>query len=142
MTKISRRSFLKVLGVFTLSPLVHASPEVRARMRKIKLRDVPIAGFHYYDGYQVFAKLAIGDELELRREADNPYDKNAIEVYTRDGQKLGYIPRIVNPIPAALVDQNVAIGAEICGLRDPVEYFKPVKLRLYMIILAEDTHSG
>ena len=137
MASISRRDFLKVLAMVPLSPLVHASPEVRLQTRKIYLRTVLIAGFQYYDGYDIFDQLVVGDELELRRQPDNPYDDKAIEVYTRDGHKLGYIPRIANPIPAALADQNIAIGAEISGLRSPDEYYKPIKMQLYMIILAE-----
>jgi len=135
MTSINRRDFLKVLGAVTLSPLVHASPEVRQRTRKIYLKSVLIAGFEYYDGYDIFDQLAIGDELELRRQPENPYDNKAIEVYTHNGYKLGYIPRIDNPIPAAIADQKVAIGAEISGLRSPDEHYRPIKMRLYMIIL-------
>ncbi len=76
---------------------------------------VPIAGMYYYDGYdeEIYGELSIGDELELRREPENPYDENAIEVYTRDGYKLGYVPKISNPIPASIADQDIAIGAEI-----------------------------
>ncbi len=142
MPKITRRDFLKVLGTVSLSPLAHANPLLRVRVRKIYLRDVVTTGFDYYDGYEIFDELAICDELELRRQPDNLYDKNAIEVYTVSGVKLGYIPRIMNLIPAALADQNIAIGAEVSGLRDPSEHYRPVKMRLYMIILDEVPDRG
>lgn len=136
MGEINRRDFLKVLGAATLSPLVHASPEARARARKIYLRRVHIAGFPYYDGVEdeVFDNLAVGDELELRRQPDNPHDKRAIEVYTADGHKLGYIPQVNNRIPANLADQNVAIGAEICFINETQDDYPAVGIRLYMII--------
>jgi hypothetical protein len=136
MTHISRRDFLKVLGAAALSPLVHASPEVRVQARKVYLITVPIAGFYYYDGmdYDVFESLAVGDELELRREPDNPYDANAIEVYTRDGNKLGYVPRVNNPIPAAIADQDVVIGAEIIYVDEDPDEYPPLSMRLYIIV--------
>lgn len=137
MTTMNRRNFLKMLGLVTLSPLVHASAEMRAQTRKVYLQTVYIAGLYYYDGMdmKVFSRLSVGDELELRREAHNPHDENAIEVYTQDGHKLGYVPQIENPIPAAIADQNVAIGAEISGLEPTPDYFPAVFMRLYMVIV-------
>lgn len=155
MSPISRRDFLKVLGTATLSPFVHlpssaheTQPErvetaARLQKRKIYLQTVPIAGFYNYDGMgeDICESLSIGDELELRREPQNPYDENAIEVYTRDGLKLGYVPRISNPIPAALADLDFAIGAEVANLEvDPDEY-PPVAIRLYMVILTAANHE-
>ena len=136
MSEINRRDFLKVLGLVALSPLVHASPEQRALTREVSLQTAPVAGFYYYDGrdVEVFESLKIGDELELRREPDNPYDEKAIEVYTEDGYKLGYVPQIENPIPAAIADQDIAIGAEIVGLEESPDIHPAVQMRLYMII--------
>lgn len=136
MSEINRRDFLKVLGLVALSPLVHASPEQRALTREVYLQTAPVAGFYYYDGMEeeVFESLKIGDELELRREPDNPYDEKAIEVYTEDGYKLGYVPQIENPIPAAIADQDIAIGAEIVGLEESPDIHPAVQMRLYMII--------
>ena len=119
-----------------LTPLVHASAEERASTRKVYLIRLPIAGFYYHDGMddEIFESLALGYELELRREPENPHDANAIAVYTQYGHKLGYVPMVENPIPAAIADQNVAIGAEICALEAASEDYHPVMMRLYMII--------
>ena len=151
MSQISRRDFLKVLGTATLSPFVHLPPPTQAspanqaeaargvQARKIYLITVDIAGFYFYDGMEeeVYERLAPGDELELRREPDNPHDTNAIEVYTQDGIKLGYVPRISNPIPAAIADQDIAIGAEIADMELYPEEYPPVRMRLYMVVLTE-----
>lgn len=71
------------------------------------------------------------------REPQNPHDELAIEVYTREGEKLGYVPRIVNPIPFALADLEIAIGAEIAEMEDGTAEYPPVRMRLYMFILTE-----
>jgi hypothetical protein len=149
MAQISRRDFLKVLGTVSLSPFVHLSTSdqreqaARLQKRKIYLQTVPIAGFYYYDGMDddVYESLSIGDELELRREPQNPYDENAIEVYTREGLKLGYVPRINNPIPATLADLDFSIGAEIARMEDDLEEYPPVEMRLYLVLMAASEYE-
>ncbi len=51
-----------------------------------------VSGFTYYDGYEVFAKLKIGAELQMKAEPDNRYDPHAVSLWLGDKQ-LGYIPR-------------------------------------------------
>ncbi len=136
MTLTSRRDFLKLLGVVALSPLIRASPEVRFQARKVYLITVYIVGTYYYEGLieEVVDKLSIGEELELCREPDNHHDANAIEVYTLDGRKLGYVPHVSNPIPASIADQDVAIGAEVFAVDRGRRRFSTIRMRLYMLI--------
>lgn len=44
------------------------------------------------DRQDIIERLKVGDEIELRNEPDNLYDKNAIAVFSRHGQ-IGYIGR-------------------------------------------------
>lgn len=57
--------------------------------------------------------LEQGGDLILVREPANEYDEMAIAVYTQQGNKVGYVPRNANVIPAAIADQDIFIGAEI-----------------------------
>lgn len=57
--------------------------------------------------------LKPGLHLSLMREADNPYDANAVAVHGPDGTKLGYIPREANAPIAALMDAGKCVEAEI-----------------------------
>ena len=57
--------------------------------------------------------LAEGDHLVLRRELDNPHDAHAIVVLTGGGDKLGYLPRDRNEIPARLMDAGKLLFARI-----------------------------
>ena len=56
-----------------------------------------IAGFTYYSGVDVFENLKIGRELQLKAEAENPFDPNAVAIYYQDEQ-LGYVPREENAL--------------------------------------------
>jgi hypothetical protein len=49
-------------------------------------------------------KLKPGQSLDLKREPDNKYDSFAIAIYNAQGEKLGYIPREKNEMPARLMD--------------------------------------
>lgn len=54
-----------------------------------------------------------GDRIELRREPDNPHDKNAIAVYNKDGEQLGYVNRETAKEFAAYMDENDDITADL-----------------------------
>jgi hypothetical protein len=51
-----------------------------------------VAGARHHAEALAAAALAPGDRLELRREADNPHDANAIAVHG-GGAHLGFVPR-------------------------------------------------
>ena len=57
--------------------------------------------------------LQPGDRVKLVRVPDNPSDPNAIKLYTRDGVKLGYVPRQENQILARLMDAGKLLYAVI-----------------------------
>ena len=63
-------------------------------MRKV-YKSFVIAGIEYYEALFAVEKMRVGDELILKREHDNIYDENAVEIYYKD-IKLGYIPRSAN----------------------------------------------
>ena len=50
-----------------------------------------VAGYYY----KATAPAVPGEPVGFVRERDNPYDSNAIGVFDRDGQKLGYLFRAV-----------------------------------------------
>ena len=57
--------------------------------------------------------LQPGDRVKLVRVPDNPSDPNAIKLYSRDGVKLGYVPRQENRILARLMDAGKLLYAVI-----------------------------
>lgn len=110
---LSRRAFL---GRMLLMPLGAVSGQAaQDNKRAVHLKNVYIAGtqFHEVSESADLAALAAGDDLELRREPDNPHDEYAVAVYTRAQRKLGFIPRHQNRTIARIMDQGVPVTATI-----------------------------
>ncbi len=104
-----RRQFMKgiVSGVVSLVLLLSR----RGRAEHIPLFTCMTAGFQYYQGLSIIKKLTPGDHLHLKREPDNTYDSKAVALYTPERRKLGYIPRHLNQIPAAHLDNGEKLYA-------------------------------
>lgn len=83
---------------------------MKLKVKKIFYRECHLAGRQYHDCDEVFDELKVGTQLQLVRDLDNRFDKNAVAVvYTRplalrkrgtdeeDNQfMIGYIPRTDN----------------------------------------------
>jgi hypothetical protein len=128
-----RRRFLGALAASIGGALTASVTPLRARTptNRLHLQDCRIAGSHYYDCDAVLPRLRVGDALRLRRQADNPHDERAIEVFWRE-HKLGYLPRLDNAAAASLTDRAHALHAEIIGIDDPNEEWEPVRLRVWV----------
>lgn len=63
-----------------------------------------------------------GDELLLLREPKNPYDENAVALFTLHRQQVGYIPMEVSQAVAASLDAGIRapafIAKKLGGTRD------------------------
>ena len=59
-----------------------------------------VAGLFYRDieGHAAARLLEKGDTLILRAEKNNPYDKNAVQVFTIQGILIGYVPKLISKI--------------------------------------------
>ncbi|CAO4181082.1 HIRAN domain-containing protein [Methylorubrum populi] len=80
-----------------------------------------IAGLQFYD-YGAVDELtgeplipAAGDRLHLVREPANPHDPNAVEVWWRNGIRLGHLPRFVAAEVAGPLDAGVALRAYVAN---------------------------
>jgi len=84
--------------------------------KKLYYKECHLAGRQYYDADEVWEELYVGTMLELRREMDNRYDKNAVAIMYSNGSidengelieyHLGYIPAAQNHTIAALLDMG------------------------------------
>ncbi len=109
-----------------------AGGATQAQTVKLLVQSSPLAGFRYAEASQVWSELRLGDALELVREAENPYDRNAVRVDWR-GRKLGYVPRAENEALAWAMDRGERVTARISRLQ---EHRNP-RLRIEFEVLVE-----
>ncbi|MCQ2958828.1 MAG: HIRAN domain-containing protein [Bacteroidales bacterium] len=81
------------------------------KAKKEFYKECHLAGRQYHDVDIVWNELSVGMVLKLERDAENSYDKNAIQViYERESDNecflLGYIPRGENRTMSILFDSG------------------------------------
>ena len=80
-------------------------------------RDVRLVGTQYEGRWAVARSLQRGEFLNIRRELDNAYDRNAILVFRSDSE-LGYIPRGLASILAPEMDSGLRLSGRVVSARD------------------------
>lgn len=82
---------------------------------RIVVQHAPLAGFVYYEGKGVWARMKRGDRLTLVREPSNPHDANAVRIEWQ-GHMLGYVPRRDVSDLARQMDHGAAVNAHVTEL--------------------------
>ena len=125
---LTRRALLRLISCIPFAGALAA----RAQPPGAILVETRIEGYRHYDGPRIESTLREGDELELRREPQNPHDARAIAIHDTRGRKLGYLPRKENRIPARLMDQGMELTAAITTIARDAEPWKRVRVALRM----------
>ena len=122
MSGASRRGFLAAAGGASAlavggagAPAIAMSASA-AGARDLPLLDTYVTGAGRHCGRRVFDRLVPGTPLALRREPGNGYDARAVAVWTEQGEKLGYVPRIHNQALANLMDAGLRPVARVAGV--------------------------
>ncbi|NCC24045.1 MAG: restriction endonuclease [Deltaproteobacteria bacterium] len=89
--------------------------------REIFLIKTRVAGTGYYQADEARPRLGPNQTLVLKRQPDNPHDELAIEIFTTDGQKLGYVPKKDNPVIARLMDAGKIISATLSWMDETAQ---------------------
>ena len=81
------------------------------KAKKLFFKETHLAGRQYHDADEVWDELHVGTLLELERDLDNRYDKNAVAVKfyngnDEEGYLLGYIPGEENEEIAQLLEMG------------------------------------
>ncbi len=128
-TFVNRRSFLTTLPALAflswLAPKVRAAPKPRT----IQIQESPLAGFQYHGGKRVWEEMRNGDPLDLVREPNNPYDRQAVALYWNN-VKLGYVPRGENTAVAQMLDRGERLKARIVRLQESPNPWRRVRFRV------------
>ena len=96
----------------------------------VYLDSLYIVGFQYYQGPEAEKFFKENDLLVLQRQAKNPHDHFAVEVYYGN-YKLGYLPRSENKLIARMMDQGVNVHAKIRSIDPDGHPYRRVKIRVY-----------
>lgn len=107
-SKIARSIAILVVTLH-LTPLVHAQTS-------LLIQSSPLAGSQYHALPEVVSQIRVGDALTLKREPDNAYDRNAIQVLWQS-HLLGYVPRRENKAVARAMDRNEPLIARVVALQ-------------------------
>ena len=92
-------------------------------VKEVFLLESEVVGTGFVDGIErKTAGIAPGDVLELRREPQNRHDELAIQVLNGDREKIGFVPRKVNPILARLMDAGKSLYAKVREVRGGGEW--------------------
>ena len=81
---------------------------------------------HVPDIVSLAQRLKPGDRLFLLREPNNKYDSNAILVLNQKEQKLGFIPKANNPLLAKMMDEGLALYADVDAIEQNGSWVKIV----------------
>lgn len=114
LISIDRRRFLALSTGGAAATALPAAP-ARPTTPPLFLLETHVAGTAYYQADEVRENLRVGQPLMLAREPANPHDALAIEVFTPEGAKLGYVPRIRNPPFARLMDAGRTVLARLAA---------------------------
>ena len=118
LSSLARFAVLSAAGLWltTLSQAADTGVLPRASQASLLIQSSPLAGSQYHALPEVVDRIRIGDLLTLKREPDNPHDRNAIQVFWQ-GHLLGFVPRRENKAIARAMDRNQPLIARVVALR-------------------------
>lgn len=108
------------------------------KAKKLYFKECHLAGRQYHDVDEVWEDLHVGTLLELERDLDNGYDKNAVAVIYNQGLDedtdylLGYIPSYENEEIAQLLEMgwNGIFECRISKINSDAHYENQIRLTI------------
>jgi hypothetical protein len=91
--------------------------------------DVFVAGFRYSDGPDIMPYLQSGEKLDLIAEPLNPHDEWAVRI-EHHKSRIGYVPRSIDRAVSMLLQEGVAVQAEIVGVNADAASWECVSIKL------------
>jgi len=137
---MQRRNFLKNFAILGIGlPVIGQMPsDIMMTPKRIKIYDNYIRGTNFYPKTYEKVTLKLGDSIELVREANNRHDRFAIAL-KKDGWQLGYVAAFENVVLAMLLDQGIALFAEINEVDESDHYpYNEVGFAVYTEVMIEN----
>jgi hypothetical protein len=118
-------SRVALAALLAAAPAAAQEPGVR-----LLVQSSPLAGTRFHAALEVWDELRVGDRLQLEREPDNPFDRNAVSLSWR-GRKLGYVPRRDNAALAWGLDRGEPLHARIVRLVRHPNAWRRIEFEVY-----------
>lgn len=118
-----------------------AAQAPRPSQASLLIQSSPLAGSQYHALPDVVAQIRVGDALTLKRDAENPYDKNAIQVLWQT-HLLGYVPRRENKAVARAMDRNEPLIARVVALQPDETPWRRLRFEISVPLDATPTAAG
>ena len=128
---MTRSQFIKnLVGFLGLSQI---PAEIGVEYKKVYLLQFFVRGFQYYEGPRLLREINHSGLLDLQREPDNKYDKNAIALYF-EGQKIGFVPREENQLFAKMLDADlVKLQVEVTHIEPEAAAWEKIHAAIYAL---------
>ena len=108
---------------------VYDNMHIDAHVKDIYLININIAGTNYIDMSEIYNNLLEDDMLYLKREPNNAYDSNAIEIITIKGYAIGYVPKENNFILKNLMDKGKYLYGIVKEISDDYNH---INIEIYL----------
>ena len=129
----NRRYFLKkLLGFPLVGGFLTRKTISASKKREYFINEFYAAGFQFYEGPEVLRRMNVGDNLQLRAEPENPYDRFAVELLYND-VKIGHVPRTDNKHISRLLRQGFPMLCRIVELKPDEVTWKQVKVGIWIL---------
>jgi len=128
---MKRSTFIKnLIGLYGLAKL---PVEMVRQYQKIYLLQCFVRGFRFYDGPKLIRQINESGLLELVREPDNPYDKNAIALHFNKC-KIGFLPAESNAVLARIMDADLLpLQGEVTHVEPKAASWENVHVAIYAL---------
>lgn len=98
----------------------------------LKLANITLSGSRYLDyRNELHSICSIGEEVAIVPEPDNPFDRNALAVKTKNGVSLGYIPEDETSLIIMLIKRKRAFFGKLTEVGYPGE-IPIIKIELFL----------
>ena len=100
--------------------------------QEIFLIEVHIAGTTHIENIdELEPKLVEGVEVSFFREPNNKFDDRAIVVKDKEGNKLGYVPRVNNEILSRLMDAGKLVYGKVKS-KEKIDNWVKIEMEVYL----------
>ncbi|MBW6482237.1 MAG: HIRAN domain-containing protein [Vicingaceae bacterium] len=129
---MNRTEFLKAFGLGSTGLII---PKMGLVQQPVKIYENYVKGLQHYRFGKLKNNIKAGDLLVLKREADNKYDRFAVEVCYGEA-KLGYLTAYENIVLANLLDQGVQLKAFVTHI-NPADFYLGLSVEIFAEIVVQ-----